>query len=240
MSRLDPNPAGYVTPGSVIQICGLDPDRKKYFRSGHRLRRISDRICIFWYFTDWFHPVFLFFFRQVHRGDRVLCHGDSITREEKIIGLVCWLSLQCMHIQNSCVYCTRQQPSFSTRLLLTCRLFQTSKWVVGPRDAIAIARTSPTPSRGSTGTVWKFLYKLGGYPIRFGSLLTIPPDRDACLRAQHYYLNGSWSLTHQLRAALRIWDVCPGSWFVNPGSKTKEKGWKKSCWPTFFLQPQIS
>jgi hypothetical protein len=50
--------------------------------------------------------MFFLFSRQVHRGDRVLCHGESITREENIIGLVCWLSLQCMHIQNSCVLYT--------------------------------------------------------------------------------------------------------------------------------------
>ncbi len=171
MSRLDPVPARYLinlAPDFLIQICGLDPARKKYL-SWLRLRRTRTKLVFFFIFTDWFQPVFSLFFRQIHRGDRVLCHGDSITREEKILGLVCWLSLQCMHIQNSCVYCIRQQPSFSTRLLLTCRLFQTSKWVVGPRDAIAIARTSPTRSRGSTGTVFNFLYKLGWHRILFGS-----------------------------------------------------------------------
>jgi hypothetical protein len=86
-----------------------------------------------------------------------------------------------MHIQNSCVYRTRQQPSFSTRLLLTCRLFQTSKWVVGPRDAIAIVRTSPTPSRGSTGTILKFLYKLDGYRLLFASFTTDYTSGQGCL-----------------------------------------------------------
>ncbi len=50
MSGLDPDPIGCVTnlsSGSVIQICGLDPDRKKYFRSWHRLRRTLETKFVF-------------------------------------------------------------------------------------------------------------------------------------------------------------------------------------------------
>ncbi len=208
MSRLDPDPAEYVTdlpPGSVIQICGLDPEHKKYFGSGHRLRRTSEAKFEFLIFYWLISSCFSLFFRQVHRGDRFFCHGDSITREEKILGLVCWLSLQCMHIQNSCVYCTWQQPSFSTRLLLTCRLFQTSKWVVGPRDAIATVRTSPTPSRGSTGTIFKLLYKLDEYRIFFWKLYWL------YLRAGMLAYESSTIILTDHDALLTNYEQCCGS-----------------------------